>query len=75
METVETIAEKDIVRLKGTRHLYRVRQIYEVHKDTEILPDEKWCRLVKKGGKEAFWSLKQLELVSKFKETDGLDRN
>lgn len=74
-ETIETIEEKDIVRLKGTSRVYRVRAIYEINKDTEVIPNEKWCRLVKKGGIEAFWKLNQLELVSKFKETNGLDPN
>ena len=74
---METIEAKDLVRLKGTERVYRVREIYEVNQDTEILPNETWCRLVKRDGSLAFWKLSQLELVSKFKpeNSNGLDRN
>ena len=73
---METIEVKDVVRLKGTNRVYRVREIYEAYKDTEVIPTQSWCRLVTRDGNLAHWSLNQLELVSKFKpENNGLDRN
>jgi hypothetical protein len=74
---METIEVKDVVRLKMTGQVFRVREIYEINKDTEVLQNETWCRLVKRDGNLACWKLNQLELVSKFKpeNSNGLDRN
>ena len=61
----------DIVRLKGTDLVYRIRDIYETYTDNEWLEHhrEKWCVLVsgtKEQSKISYWKLNQLELVKEF---------
>lgn len=56
---------RDIVRLKGTEAIYRIRALYCTYPLSPSLSEE-WAVLVKGDGSLAYWPVILLELVKKF---------
>lgn len=58
----------DIVRLRGTDRIYRIRAIYSTYalhwQRAEL--SQTWARLADPNGNDAYWPIDCLELVKKF---------